>query len=104
MRAPFVGLLAISVIILATASGTAAQRWCAISYEGASNCAFETMDLCRAATSGTGGFCIPEAPVGHRQPTTSSVGKPPPQDQLGHDIEKMNRHLDRSLEICRGCR
>jgi uncharacterized protein DUF3551 len=102
MRTLFV--FVVSATVLAADPGIAAQRWCAISYEGASNCAFETMDLCRAATSGTGGFCIPEAPVGHRQPTPSTVGKPPAQDQLGRDIEKMNRKLDRSLDICRGCR
>lgn len=104
MRAPIAFVLVTAATVLASRSGIAAQRWCAISYEGASNCAFDSMDQCRAATSGTGGFCIPEAPVGHRQPTPSGVGKPPPQDQLGQDIEKMNRKLDRSLEICRGCR
>jgi hypothetical protein len=100
--------LTLAIILLTSVcsfAGTAmtAQRWCAISYEGASNCTFDSMDSCRAATSGTGGFCMPEAPVGHRQPTTSSIGKPPPKDDLGKKIEQMNRKLDRSLEICRGC-
>lgn len=48
-------------------------RWCAISHEGASNCSFNTMDQCRAEVSGLGGYCVPRAPVGHRQPTEASI-------------------------------
>jgi hypothetical protein len=47
--------------------------WCAISNEGTINCWFTSMDQCRATVSGVGGFCMPQAPVGHRQPTHSSV-------------------------------
>ena len=48
-------------------------RWCAISNQGAGNCSFTTIELCRAEVSGTGGFCMWEAPVGHRQPTRASI-------------------------------
>jgi hypothetical protein len=48
-------------------------RWCAISNEGTINCWFSSMDQCRATVSGVGGFCMPQAPVGHRQPTSSSI-------------------------------
>jgi hypothetical protein len=48
-------------------------RWCAIFNEGNINCLFTSMDQCRATVSGVGGFCMPQAPVGHRQPTRSSI-------------------------------
>jgi hypothetical protein len=36
-------------------------RWCAenIGQSGASNCYFVTIEQCRAAVSGAGGFCTP---------------------------------------------
>jgi hypothetical protein len=49
------------------------QRWCAISNQGASNCSFITIEQCRAEVPGLDGYCMPEAPVGHRQPTRASV-------------------------------
>lgn len=102
MRALFL-LLLILAAGFSLKPAQAAPRWCAITYEGASNCSFDTMDGCRAATAGTGGFCMPEAPVGHRQPTSSGAAAPLPKDDLDRQIEEMNRKLDRSLEICRGC-
>jgi hypothetical protein len=48
-------------------------HWCAISNQGAGNCSFAAIEQCRAEVSGKGGFCMPEAPVGHRQPTRASV-------------------------------
>ena len=48
-------------------------HWCAISNQGAGNCSFTTIEQCRAEVSAMGGFCLPEAPVGHRQPTRTSI-------------------------------
>ena len=43
-------------------------RWCAVySARGASNCYFVSLDQCRAALSGMGGFC---------QPNNSYDGRP----------------------------
>jgi hypothetical protein len=47
-----------------------------------------------------------QAPVGHRQPTQSDVAGDDQFDEgdLGKEIDKENRRLDRELEgICRGC-
>jgi hypothetical protein len=48
-------------------------HWCAISNQRAGDCSFTTIEQCRAEVSGTGGFCMWEAPVGHRQPTRASI-------------------------------
>jgi hypothetical protein len=48
-------------------------HWCAISNQGAGNCSFTTIEQCHAEVSGMGGFCMWEAPVGHRQPTRASI-------------------------------
>ena len=58
----FAGLLAIGV--LGTAGGAKADpyRWCAQygnSDDGGTNCYFMTLEQCRAAISGNGGFCTP---------------------------------------------
>jgi hypothetical protein len=78
-----------------------AQRWCAISNQGASNCGFATMDQCRAEVSGNGGSCIPEAPVGHRQPVAASV-RPLPKDDLDALQDRLNKK-NNQLILCRGC-
>lgn len=70
-------------------------------------------DVALAQSGGTmsgapkGGSGLPQAPVGHRQPTRSSVSgagvdtAAPPQ-QLPGDIE--DKALDRKIRsICRGC-
>ena len=49
-----------------------AQRWCAISNQGAANCGFSTIDQCRSEVSGNGGRFMPERsggapPAFHRQ-------------------------------------
>jgi len=66
-----------AMIIVATASfnktAKADLHWCAISNQGAGNCSFTTIERCRAEVSAMGGFCLPEAPVGHRQPTRASM-------------------------------
>ncbi|WP_157100673.1 DUF3551 domain-containing protein [Rhodoplanes sp. Z2-YC6860] len=48
-------------------------RWCAVSHQGGGYCSFTTIEQCHAAVSATGGFCMWEAPVGHRQPTRASI-------------------------------
>jgi hypothetical protein len=56
---------AAAAIVLAFASTTPAKadpyRWCAeaIGQSGATNCYFPTLEQCRAAVSGAGGFCTP---------------------------------------------
>ena len=61
-------LVAIAATLVATAAmdgatGTAQAdpyRWCAqYSGKGARNCSFVTLEQCRAAISGNGGFCEP---------------------------------------------
>ena len=84
------------------APAEAQQRWCFISHEGDANCAFGSMDLCRQAAGGSGGFCMPEAPVGHRQPMPVA-GARPARDASDHRLEQTNRRLDRQLKICRNC-
>jgi hypothetical protein len=64
---------AIAAIGLLTGSAKADPRWCAVSLEGAGYCSFTTIEQCHAAVSGTGGFCMWEAPIGHRQPTRASI-------------------------------
>jgi hypothetical protein len=62
LTAIFAGLLAVGV--LATADGAKADpyRWCAQygnSDDNGTNCYFMTLEQCRAAISGNGGFCTP---------------------------------------------
>src|SRR5204862_358629 len=67
-----------------------AEHWCSLSNEGAFNCAYTSFDRCRETVSGTGGSCMPEAPVGHRQPATNH--RPLPRDQkLDAIINRTNR-------------
>jgi hypothetical protein len=102
MRPTIASLLILSAC-QAAGTAIAAPLWCAVSNEGASNCTFASMDQCRAATSGTGGFCMPEAPIGHRQPRPSANANSVRRDELDKKIEQINRKLDHTLEICRGC-
>ena len=101
MRAAFAILL-----LTATASfidaANAQQRWCAISNEGSSNCSFASMTDCRAQVSGSGGNCMPEAPVGHRQPTPSARAANLPKDNLDAMLERVNKK-DSKIQLCRGC-
>ena len=71
-------ILTVSVVVITAqffieAAKTADQRWCAISNQGAGNCVFSTIEQCREEVAGMGGYCMPLAPVGHRQPTTTSI-------------------------------
>lgn len=46
------------------------------------------------------------APIGHRQPRAADVPANAPKDELAQRIERIkriNRSLDRQLQICRGC-
>jgi hypothetical protein len=68
--------LAAMIVVAAGSFNTTAKadlHWCAISNQGAGNCSFTTIKQCRAEVSGIGGFCLPEAPIGHRQPTRASI-------------------------------
>ena len=45
-----------------------------------------------------------EAPVGHRQPTASSVQRPQKQMSADKKLEELDKALDKKLKsICRGC-
>ncbi len=46
---------------------------------------------------------IPQAPVGHRQPTAADIPKNLPKDAAELEREKRDRELDAKLQICRGC-
>jgi hypothetical protein len=45
---------------------------------------------------------IPQAPVGHRQPTAADVAKEQPA-MSDEERNKRDRELDKRLQICRGC-
>jgi uncharacterized protein DUF3551 len=96
---PFLAVLLLSVPFILPAS--AQQRWCAISNEGSSNCGFASLADCRATATGTGGNCMPQAPVGHRQ-SGSARTPAPPDTQLDALLERVNRKNDK-LILCRGC-
>ena len=68
MRAALTALILSAAGTIIVDDNAVAQSWCAISNQGAANCGFSTIDQCRAEVSGNGGSCMPEAPVGHRQP------------------------------------
>jgi len=101
---PVLAMLFIAFVSCPIGPAGAAQQWCAITSEGAANCSFGSIDQCRAEVSGTGGNCIPEAPVGHLQPRGANArGGPAPRDEkLDALLEKVNRKNDK-LQICRGC-
>ena len=101
MRAALTALILSAAGMVIVDDNAIAQSWCAISNQGAGNCGFSTIDQCRAEVSGNGGSCIPEAPVGHRQPTAANV-RPVPKDNLDALQERVNRRNDK-LNLCRGC-
>lgn len=80
----------------------AQQMFCAVNSQGATNCSFSSIDACRDEVRGDGGFCLPQAPIGHRQPRATA------SNDFGDDTvnprqDQRNKKLDRSLNICRGC-
>ena len=101
MRAALTALILSAAGTVVVLDNATAQRWCAISNQGASNCGFPTMDQCRAEVSGNGGSCIPEAPVGHRQPVAANV-RPLPKDDLDALQDRVNKQNDK-LILCRRC-
>ena len=86
------------------AEAVKAQTFCSVNSQGMTNCAFSSIDRCRDEVRGDGGFCIPEAPVGHRQPRAADLPAPRPKDaaEIQKDQQRQ-RKLDRSLQFCRGC-
>jgi hypothetical protein len=78
-----------------------AQTFCAVNNQGATNCSFTSI-TCRDEVKGDGGFCIPQAPVGHRQPRAAEVTGSG-DDTVNPKQDQRNRKLDRSLQLCRGC-
>ena len=100
MRTALTALI-LSAGTVSVADNAVAQRWCAISNQGAANCGFPTIDQCRSEVSGNGGSCMPEAPVGHRQPVAASV-RPLPKDNLDVLQDRVNKKADK-LNLCRGC-
>lgn len=101
MRAAVTALILSAAGTVIVADNAAAQRWCAISNQGATNCGFTTIDQCRSEVAGNGGSCMPEAPVGHRQPTAANV-RPLPKDNLDALQERVNKKADK-LILCRSC-
>jgi hypothetical protein len=61
MIATFVGLLMLCALRVGPATADP-YRWCAqysADSDGGTNCYFTTLEQCRAAVSGMGGFCTP---------------------------------------------
>jgi len=73
-----VAIAALFTIIVASAVEPAQAdpyRWCAqYGGRGATNCYFVTLDQCRAAISGNGGFCAPNNFYDGRPVTTPEDG------------------------------
>jgi hypothetical protein len=81
-----------------------AQTFCAVNNQGAINCAFTSVQRCRDEVQADGGFCIPQAPIGHRQPRAADLPKETPKEaaELRRERQKEQK-LDRALQLCRGC-
>ena len=101
MRTALAALILSTAGTIVVADNAIAQSWCAISNQGATNCGFATIDQCRAEVAGNGGSCMPEAPVGHRQPVPANV-RPLPKDNLDLLQERVNKQNNK-LNLCRGC-
>ena len=54
-------------------------------------------------TTPPSGVAVPQAPVGHRQPTAADVPKDLTKNVETQTREKRDRDLDSKLQICRGC-
>ena len=46
---------------------------------------------------------IPKAPIGHRQPRAADLPTAMPRDASDEWLDRVNRDIDRKLNICRGC-
>ena len=51
----------------------------------------------------TPGSNIPQAPVGHRQPRAADIPANAPKHESDAWLQRLNRQIDRKLQICRGC-
>ena len=80
-----------------------AQTFCAVANDGSTNCTFTSAELCREDVKGKGGFCIPQAPVGHRQPRARDLPPGVAKEEANPVQSQRARRLDRHLQICRGC-
>ena len=57
-----------------------------------------------ATTQGSGPTSrMPEAPIGHRQPTVADVAVAAPQSGAEIAQNRRDKALDKKLQICRGC-
>jgi hypothetical protein len=88
----------------AFAEDVKAQTFCAVNNQGATNCAFTSVERCRDEVKADGGFCIPQAPIGHRQPRAADLPKETSKEaaELRRERQKEQK-LDRALQLCRGC-
>src|SRR5438105_2559030 len=108
MRLALAALLVAAALPLA-APAKADQKWFAINNEGNRTGPFASMDACRTVTIGTGGHCMPEAPVGHLQPTTGSVTTAAAADPARRQREEFDAVVERAskrtqnMNFCRGC-
>jgi len=50
-------ILAAATVLLPQGSANAAAKWCAVYYNGGTNCGFNTYKQCRLDISGVGGYC-----------------------------------------------
>lgn len=85
------------------AKAAEAQTFCAVNHEGATNCTFASIERCRDEVQADGGFCIPQAPTGHRQPRARDLPANIPPDPSDQRLRQQNSKLDRDLRLCRGC-
>ena len=101
MHAALLPLLVLIGALLAESAR--AQTFCAVNSEGAANCGFSEIDRCRDEVRANGGFCIPQAPVGHRQPRASDLPSAVAKEEANPPQSPRSRRIDRDLQICRNC-
>ena len=75
MRIGFIAIFALILMILLPINHGQADpyRWCAEYGGGGTNCYFVTLEQCRAAISGNGGFCRQNGFYDGRPVTTGSL-------------------------------
>lgn len=97
-------LVAVVVVLAAGIfiSPASAERWCAVSNEGYTDCSFPSQPQCRAQVAGSGGNCMPEAPVGHLQPRAIYAQNPGRDEKFDALLDRVNKKNDK-LILCRGC-
>jgi hypothetical protein len=86
----------------AFAEDVKAQTFCAVNNQGATNCSFTSVAACRDEIRADGGFCLPQAPIGHRQPRAADVAGSG-NEPINPRQDQRNNKLDRGLRFCRGC-